>query len=41
MCDLSFQMCSLRENLVEYVKALNDTEKKIAQCPAEVCVIVF
>ncbi len=29
-------MCSLRETVQEYVTALEDTEKKIQECPSEV-----
>ena len=32
----TFQMCSLRDTVHEYVDALKDTEKKIQACPAEV-----
>ena len=29
-------MCSLRDSVQEYVQALEDTDKKIKECPPEV-----
>ena len=34
-------MCSLRDSVQEYVQALEDTDKKIKECPPEVSITIF
>ena len=33
-------MCSLRDSVQEYVQALEDTDKKIKECPREVSITI-